>query len=112
MSEEVKTAEESKFAVKTKKYIRKEILIGFLVSIIATAFGVFLYLQYFSKYGFEETLQLVKEGNLYASVLSLAALPNLFVFFIFIKKKQDYRARGVLTASILTALITFVLKFI
>ena len=92
--------------------IKKEISIGFVISILATACGVFLYLQYFSKYGFEETILMIQKGNLYAQVLSLAALPNLFVFFIFIKKKQDYRARGVLMASILTALITFVLKFL
>lgn len=91
--------------------IRKEIFMGFLISILATSFGIFLYLQYFSKYGFEETIDMIKEGNLYAQVLSLAALPNLFVFFVFIKKKQDYRARGVLMASILIALVTFVLKF-
>ena len=59
-----------------------------------------------------KTILMIKEGNLYAQVLSLSALPNLFVFFVFIKKKQDYRARGVLMASILTALVTFVLKFI
>ena len=70
-----------------------------------------MYLQYFSQFGFEETLQMIKDGNLYGTVLSLAALPNLFVFFVFIKKKQDYRARGVLMATILTALVTFVLKF-
>ena len=81
-----------------------------MISLFATACGVFLYLQYFSKYGFDETVEMIKEGNLYAQVLSLAALPNLFVFFIFIKKKQDYRARGVLIASILIALVTFVLK--
>jgi len=92
--------------------IKKEISIGFVISVLATACGVFLYLQYFSKYGFEETILMIQKGNLYAQVLSLAALPNLFVFFIFIKKKQDYRARGVLMASILTALVTFVLKFL
>jgi hypothetical protein len=92
--------------------IKKEISIGFVISILATACGVFLYLQYFSKYGFEETILMIQKGNLYAQVLLLAALPNLFVFFIFIKKKQDYRARGVLMASILTALVTFVLKFL
>ena len=92
--------------------IKKEISIGFVISILATACGVFLYLQYFSKYGFEETILMIQKGNLYAQILSLAALPNLFVFFIFIKKKQDYRARGVLMASILTALVTFVLKFL
>lgn len=112
MSQNIQKDKPSEFQMKSQKAIRKEILIGFLASIIATACGAFLYLQYFSEYGFEETLQMVKEGNLYATVLSLAALPNLFVFFVFIKKKQDYRARGVLTASILTALITFVLKFI
>ena len=93
-------------------YLKKEISIGFLISIIATVCGVFLYIQYFSKYGFEETIQMIQKGNLYAQVLSLAALPNLFIFFVFIKKKQDYRARGVIMASILTALITFVLKFL
>ena len=92
--------------------VRKEIAIGFLISVFATACGVFLYLQYFSQYGFDETWQMIKEGNLYGTVIALAALPNLFVFFVFIKKKQDYRARGVLMASILTALITFVLKFV
>lgn len=102
----------SKFRRPTKGFIRKEIGIGLLVSVLATAAGVFLYMQYISKYGFEETWKMIQEGNLYGSVLALAALPNLFVFFVFIKKKQDYRARGVLMASIFTALITFVLKFI
>lgn len=111
MSQNVHPEKSSKFQKRTKQYIRKEIVIGILVSVLATAAGIFLYLQYFSKFGFDETLQMIQEGNLYASVLALAALPNLFVFFIFIKKKQDYRARGVLMASILTALITFVLKF-
>jgi hypothetical protein len=93
-------------------FIKKEILIGFLVSLFSTACGIFLYLQYFSKYSFDVTVQMIKEGNLYGQVLALAALPNIFVFFIFLKKKQDHRARGVLIASMLTALVTFVLKLL
>jgi hypothetical protein len=54
---------------------------------------------------------MIKEGNLYGKVLSLAAIPNLFVFFIFIKKKQDNKAKGVLIATFLTAFVTLVLKF-
>ena len=50
-------------------YLKKEISIGFLISIIATVCGVFLYIQYFSKYGFEETIQMIQKGNLYAQVL-------------------------------------------
>ena len=86
--------------------IKKDILIGVLISLFATFGGVFLYLEYFSRYEFYETIDLIKEGRLYGKVLSLAAIPNLFVFFIFIKKKQDYKAKGVLLATILIAFKT------
>ena len=91
--------------------IKKDVLIGILISLFATFGGVFLYLEYFSRYEFYETIDLIKEGRLYGKVLSLAAIPNLFVFFIFIKKKQDYKAKGVLLATILIAFTTLVLKF-
>tara|TARA_B110000091_G_scaffold196995_1_gene224796 strand:+ start:528 stop:815 length:288 start_codon:yes stop_codon:yes gene_type:complete len=92
--------------------IKKDILIGVLVALFATFGGVYLYLEYFSRYEFNETLLLIKKGNLYGKVLSLAAVSNLFVFFVFIKKKQDNRAKGVLLATILIALTTLLLKFI
>ncbi|OAD45321.1 hypothetical protein [Polaribacter atrinae] len=92
--------------------VKKHILIGVLVSLFATFGGIFLYLEYISKFGFYETIDLIKEGELYGKVLSLAAIPNLFVFFVFIKKKQDHKAKGVLLATILLALTTLVLKFI
>jgi Na+-driven multidrug efflux pump len=91
--------------------VKKDIFIGFIISLFATAAGVFLYLEYFSRYSFDETLKMIGEGDLYGKVLSLAAIPNLFVFFIFIKKKQDNRAKGVLIATILTALTTLIIKF-
>jgi hypothetical protein len=90
--------------------IKKDIAIGFLVALFATFGGVFLYLECFSRFSFETTLQMIKEGNLYAKILALAAIPNLFVFFIFIKKKEDNKAKGVLIATFLIAFITLVLK--
>ena len=92
--------------------IKKEIIIGVLVSIFATAAGVFLYLEYVSRYSFEETISLILEGNLEGKILSLAAIPNLFVFFLFLKKKQEHRAKGVLLTTILIAITTLILKFI
>jgi hypothetical protein len=90
--------------------IKKEIGIGVLVSFLATLSGIFLYLEYFSRFGFYETVDLIQEGELYGKVLSLA-IPNLFVFFVYIKKKQDYRAKGVLMVTILIALTTLILTF-
>ena len=92
--------------------VRKDIFIGILVSIFATAAGCFLYIEYFSKFSFNDTLQLIEDGDLYGKILSIAAIPNLFVFLIFIKKKQDNRAKGVLMTTIFIALTTLILKFI
>jgi hypothetical protein len=91
--------------------VKKDILIGILVALFATFGGIFLYLEYFSKFNFDTTWQMIKEGNLYGKLLALSAIPNLFVFFIFIKKKQDQKARGVLIATFLIAFTTLILKF-
>ena len=93
-------------------FIKREIFIGIVVSIFATFCGMYIYLQYISRYGFYETLEMINEGGVLGSVIALAAIPNLFVFFIFLRKNQEYRARGVLIATIFTALVTFVLKFL
>ncbi len=92
--------------------IKKDILIGILISLFATAAGCFLYIEFFSKFSFNETIKLIEDGRLYGKILSIAAIPNLFVFFVFIKKKQDNRAKGVLIMTILIALTTLILKFI
>lgn len=92
--------------------MRKEILIGLITGIVATAFGLYIYLEFVSEYSFEETLKILDEGNLYGKVLGLAAIPNLFVFFIFLKKKQDLRARGVLLATFLIAFLILIAQFI
>ena len=92
--------------------MKKEILIGFLIGIIATAFGFFMYVEFVSTYSFEETIKILDEGNLYGKVLGLAAIPNLLVFFIFLKKKQDLRAKGVLIACFLIAFLVLISKFI
>jgi hypothetical protein len=89
--------------------MKKELLIGFLVALVATAFGCFIFIEFFSKYDFFQSLDLIKEGNLEGKVLTLGAIANFFVFFIFLKKKQIYRARGVLLETFLIALITLFL---
>ena len=93
-------------------HISKEILIGVLTSIVATLCGLFIYLEFISDDTMTETFKKVIEGGVLGPVLALAAIPNLFVFWVFLKKNQDYRARGVLMTTIVVALITLVLKFI
>ena len=89
--------------------MKKEMLIGFIVALIATSFGCFLFIEFFSKYDFHKSLELIKEGNLEGKVLVLGAIANFFVFFVFLKKKQIYRARGVLLETFLIAFIVLLL---
>jgi len=89
--------------------MKKEMLIGFVVALIATSFGCFIFIEYFSNFDFYRSLELIKDGNLEGKVLVLGAIANFFVFFVFLKKKQIYRARGVLLETFLIALIVLFL---
>ena len=89
--------------------MKKEILIGFFTALIATFFGCYLFIEYFSNKGFYETIELIVKGDLQGKVLVLGAIANFFVFFIFLKKKQIYRARGVLLETFLIAFIVLLL---
>lgn len=89
--------------------MKKELLIGFLVALAATSFGCFLFIEFFSTVDFYESLELIKEGNLEGKVLVLGAVANFFVFFVFLKKKQIYRARGVMMETFLIAFIVLLL---
>ena len=95
----------------TKLNIKKEIIIGFVVALIATAFGCFLFIEFFSRYSFSKTIELIKEGNLEGKILVLGAIANFFVFFVFLKKKQIYRARGVLMETFFIAFLVLLLTF-
>lgn len=89
--------------------IKKEILIGFLVAVVATTFGCFIFIEFFSKFNFSKSIELIKEGNLEGKILVLGAIANFFVFFTFLKKKQLYRARGVLMETFVVAFIVLLL---
>jgi len=92
--------------------MKKEILIGIAVGIFATLAGFYLYVELFINTDFKQAFEFIHQEKMYGKILSLAAIPNLFVFFVFIKKKQDYRARGVLIATLFTALLILGAQFI
>lgn len=92
--------------------MKKEIFIGFFVGLFATVIGFYFYVEYALEGTFEEALVVINEKKLYGKILSIAAIVNLLAFFIFIKKKQDYRARGVLLATFLVAFLILISQFL
>ncbi|RKR15279.1 hypothetical protein CLV91_1362 [Maribacter vaceletii] len=83
---------------------KKEILIGFIVGIIANTIGTILYILIFSDFGIVETYNAAVTQGHVGSLLALGAILNLIAFFGFLKIKRDQRARGVLLATLITAL--------
>ncbi len=88
--------------------MKKEISIGFLVGLTATAFGFFIFMEYVAHMDFKTMIKFLFEKQLFWKFIGLASLPNLFVFFVFLKKNQDYRAKGVVLESFLVALLVLI----
>lgn len=89
----------------------KEILIGFVIGLAANIAGTYLYIFFFSEHNLEATLQGALNNDFLGSLIALGAILNLIVFFIFLKKNQFYRARGVVLATVVAALAILVSKF-
>ena len=91
--------------------IKKEIVIGFIVGLIANGIGLFISVLFLGN-GEDINMALkqsIDEG-FFGKLVSIGAILNLVVFFLFIKRKQDYRARGVLLATVLAAITTFLIN--
>ena len=101
--------------------IKKEIFIGFFVGILANSIEntktepALIYLsqkQFFLGNGQNISI-VIKQSiseDIFGKLVTIGAILNLVAFFIFIKKKQDYRARGVILATVLVAISTFLIN--
>lgn len=92
--------------------IKKEITIGFIVGIIANTLGALAYIVLFSKLSIQSTIEIAHQEDHLGSIIALGAILNLIAFFGFLKLKRDYRARGVLIATFLAAIVILVLKIL
>ncbi len=91
--------------------MKKQIFIGFLLSVLATLAGSYIYMELIMPDGFEKSWEWMIKEHEQASIISLGAIANFLLFFVFIRRKEDYKARGVLMGVIITALIVAGFKF-
>lgn len=89
---------------------KKEIIIGFLVGIIANTIGILAYIVLFSDLSISETYVAAVQQEHIGSLLALGAILNLIAFFGFLKLNRDQRAKGVLIATLFTAFIILYYK--
>jgi hypothetical protein len=92
--------------------LNKNIGIGFLVAIIGTFLGLLITIQIFGND--DDWLLVLRQSarrGILTKMISLGALPNLAIFFFFLRKKRDNRAQGVLIATLLIFITTMIIKF-
>ena len=93
--------------------IKKEIIIGLITGFIANISGLVLAILFLNDNpSIIEIVVKSFEERLLSKLISLGAIMNLFIFFVYIKKRQENRAKGVLMATIIIAIITIILNLI
>ncbi len=90
--------------MRKKVNIKKEVFIGVLVGFAATFIGFYFYTQVFNDFSMKFVKKLIEEEDYLGDILIYSAIPNLLAFFVFIKRKEDYRARGVIMATMFVAI--------
>ena len=93
--------------------MKKDIFIGMLVGLVANAIGLILTATLLGGGDdFTTVIKAAAEEGFLGKLISLGAVLNLISFFIFIRRKEDYRARGVLLITVFIAVFTFLFKML
>ncbi|WP_320815846.1 hypothetical protein [Flavobacterium sp.] len=88
---------------------KKDLIIGILLGIIGAVVGCFIFLQFFTDYGFIDGVTLMKKRGILNKVITLGAILNLIIFFILLQKNKDIIAKGVVLAMFLITILTLVM---
>ena len=91
---------------------KKQMIYGALLGVIAPPIAFVFWVFLLTSYNLDEAVDLVVVGNLYSEVLSLSAIANMIIFYIFLNKNKIFVARGILLMTIFLALIVLATKFI
>tara|TARA_B100000795_G_scaffold116056_1_gene86179 strand:+ start:1558 stop:1839 length:282 start_codon:yes stop_codon:yes gene_type:complete len=90
---------------------KKEVLLGVIYGIISSLIGLILAILILSENSsIIESLRNSYYENFLGKLISLGAILNVIVFFVFIKKNQDQRAKGILLLTIFLAILTLILN--
>ncbi|CAL67912.1 hypothetical protein [Christiangramia forsetii] len=91
--------------------IKQNVVTGFLTGIAANIAGVILYITLLSDAELDIALKDALVNDYLGKIIALGAVLNFLPFFVFLKKKQNYHARGVLLATVSVAVAVAIFKF-
>lgn len=94
--------------------IKREVFTGLGIGLIVNSIGIVLIafiISLIKENSLMYTLDFFLENDVMWMLISLGALPNLLVFFKLLNKNKEYRARGIVMATLIAAICAFILYF-
>ena len=83
------------------------LLLGFIIGILASILGSYIYLTLFLNLDFIDGIQTVKIQGQLGKIITLGSILDLVAFAILLKLNKEIMARGVVFAVISITIITF-----
>ena len=83
-----------------------ELLIGFVIGILASIVGIYIFITFFTDFDFVDGIRAMKSEGKIGKLITLGTILDLVAFGILLKMNKDSMARGVVLAVIIIAIIT------
>lgn len=88
---------------------KTDILFGFVIGILGSLLGMFLYITIATDFGLISGIQIMKsQGNL-GKIVTLGSILDLVAFAVLLKMNKELMARGVVLAVIALTIVTLFL---
>ena len=88
---------------------KKDLLIGFIIGIVASLLGMFLYITLVAHLDFITGIQSMKNEGQLGKIVTLGSIMDLIAFGILLKMNKEIMARGVVLAVIMLTIVTLFL---
>ncbi len=88
---------------------KRDMLIGFIIGLLTTGLGSFLFMFFFTDYQFIAGIQILKsQGNL-GKIITLSCVLTLGAFGVALKLNREKIAQGIVFSVIALAILTLVI---
>lgn len=85
-----------------------DLLYGFLIGILASFIGVFLFIGVLTDYELLTGISAIREEGKLSKLITLGAILNIVAFFLLLKMDKEMMARGVVLATIILTVVTLI----
>lgn len=83
-----------------------ELFYGFIIGILASFIGTFIFVTCFTDFDFVSGIQIMKSEGKLGKLITLGSILDLITFAVLLRLNKELMARGVVLAVIVLAVVT------